>query len=88
MNLEQFLSERLSKEELEVLNIDSKIDKVKEDKKDNKLIITLPKEIVHMINSDDKGKKILKDNVIRYYWKIILEAIPLATYIKMQFIVM
>lgn len=41
MNLEQFLSERLSKEELEVLNIDSKIDKVKEDKKDNKLIILL-----------------------------------------------
>ena len=66
MNLEQFLSERLSKEELEVLNIDSKIDKVKEDKKDNKLIITLPKEIVHMINSDDRGNKILTDNIVKF----------------------
>lgn len=66
MNLEQFLSERLSKEELEVLNIDSKIDKVKEDKKDSKLIITLPKEIVHMINSDDKGNKILTDNIVKF----------------------
>lgn len=66
MNLEQFLSERLSKEELEVLNIDSKIDKVKEDKKDSKLIITLPKEIVYMINSDDKGNKILTDNIVKF----------------------
>lgn len=66
MNLEQFLSERLSKEELEVLNIDSKIDKVKEDKKDNKLIITLPKELVDMINSNDRGNKILTDNIVKF----------------------
>lgn len=66
MNLEKFLSERLSKEELEVLNIDSKIDKVKEDKKDNKLIITLPKELVDMINSNDRGNKILTDNIVKF----------------------
>lgn len=61
MNLEQFLSERLTTEQMEVLN-----QKAREGKEDNKVIITIPKELVDMINKEANGKKILTDNIIRF----------------------
>lgn len=65
MNLEQFLEKRLTREELEGLNANSKLQKV-EGKEDNKLIITLPNEILNMIDNDDRGKKILTDNIVKF----------------------
>jgi len=66
MNLEKFLSERLTKEQMEALNANSKLQKVEESKKDKKLIITLPNEIIDMIDNDDRGKKILTDNIVKF----------------------
>lgn len=56
MNLEKFLDKRL------------KIERIEESKEDNKrrLIITLPNEIVDMINSNTECKKILKDNIVKF----------------------
>lgn len=65
MNLEEFLDKRLTREQLELLNNNSKIDRI-EDKEDRKLIITLPNELVDMINGEANGKKILKDNIVRF----------------------
>ena len=61
MNLEKFLSERLTKEQMEVLN-----QKAREGKEENKVIITIPKELADMINKEANGKKILTDNVIKF----------------------
>lgn len=66
MNLEQFLEKRLTKEQMEGLNANSKIERTEESKEDNKLIITLPNEILNMIDNDDRGKKILKDNIVKF----------------------
>lgn len=41
------------------------MEKDKEDK-NHRLIMTLPNEIVHMINSVDKGKKILRSNLVQF----------------------
>ncbi|MBS5985247.1 hypothetical protein [Clostridium sp.] len=65
MNLEEFLGKRLTKEQMEGLNANSKIERIEKDKEDNKLTITLPNELVGMINSDDRGKKILKNNIVK-----------------------
>ena len=65
MNLEQFLEKRITKEQMEGLNANSKIQKI-EGKKDNKLTITLPDELADMIDSDDRGKKILTDNIVKF----------------------
>lgn len=67
MNLEQFLEKRLTREELELLNTNSEIERIEEVKEDKKLrvAITLPNEIIDMINSDDRGKKILRSNIVR-----------------------
>jgi len=64
MNLEKFLSERLTKEELDVLNANSKLQEIEQGKEDNKL--TIPKEILDMIDREANGKKILKDNVVKF----------------------
>lgn len=68
MNLEQFLEKRLTREELELLNTNSKIERIEEGKEDNKLrlAITLPNELVDMINGEANGKKILKDNIVKF----------------------
>lgn len=66
MNLEEFLDKRLTREELELLNTNSKIERLEKDKQDNKLIMTLPNEIVDMINSIDRGKKILRSNLEKF----------------------
>lgn len=58
MNLEEFLDKRLTREQLELLNNNSKIDRI-EDKEDRKLTITLPKEFIDMINTNTECKKIL-----------------------------
>lgn len=51
----RILEKRLTREELELLNTNSKIERIEEGKE---LTITLPNELVGMINSDDRGKKI------------------------------
>lgn len=66
MNLEQFLEKRLTKEQMEGLNANSKLEKIEESKEDKKLIITLPKEFINMINSNTECKKILRSNVIKF----------------------
>lgn len=66
MNLEKFLSEKLTKEQMEGLNANSKLEKIEESKAENKLIITLPNEIVDMINSVDRGKNILRSNLVEF----------------------
>ncbi|WP_289128496.1 hypothetical protein [uncultured Clostridium sp.] len=66
MNLEQFLEKRLTKEQMEGLNPNSKIQKIEEGTEDNKLIITLPKEILDMIDKEAKGKEILKNNIVTF----------------------
>lgn len=66
MNLEEFLGKRLTKEEIEGLNDNSKIERMEKDKEDNKLIITLPNELVDIINSVDRGKNILKSNIVKF----------------------
>lgn len=38
MNLEQFLNERLKKEEIELMNTNSKIERIEESKEENKLV--------------------------------------------------
>ncbi|MGG7058324.1 hypothetical protein ACQPUZ_08500 [Clostridium tertium] len=68
MNLEEFLDKRLTREQLELLNYNNKIEKIEEGKEDKKLrlAIILPNELVDMVNSDDKGKKILKYNIVKF----------------------
>nr|DAZ53540.1 MAG TPA: hypothetical protein [Caudoviricetes sp.] len=66
MNLEEFLGKRLTKEEIEGLNDNSKIERMEKDKEDNKLTISLPNELVDMINSDTECKKILKSNIVKF----------------------
>ena len=66
MNLEEFLGKRLTKEEIEGLNANSKIERMEKDKEDNKLTISLPNELVDMINSDTECKKILKSNIVKF----------------------
>lgn len=58
----------INKEELELLNTNSKIERIEEGKEDNKLrlAITLPNELVDMINGEANGKKILKDNIVKF----------------------
>ena len=63
MNLEEFLGKRLTKEGL---NANSKIERMEKDKEDNKLTISLPNELVDMINSDTECKKILKSNIVKF----------------------
>lgn len=67
MDLEKFLSGKLTKEQLEKLN-DNSIERVEENKEDNnqKLIITLPNEIVDMISSNTECKNILRNNIVRF----------------------
>ena len=66
MNLEEFLGKRLTKEEIEGLNDNSKIERMEKDKEDNKLTISLPNELVDMINSNTECKKILRSNIVRF----------------------
>ena len=66
MNLEEFLGKRLTKEEIQGLNDNSKIERMEKDKEDNKLTISLPNELVDMINSDTECKKILKSNIVKF----------------------
>lgn len=66
MNLEHFLDNRLTKEQLEFLNSNIKIERIEEGKEDNKITITLPNEFVDMINSDTECKKILKSNIVKF----------------------
>lgn len=66
MDLEKFLSERLKKEQMEELNANSKLEKIAESKEDNKLTIILPSELVDMINSIDRGKRILRSNLVGF----------------------
>lgn len=66
MNLEEFLGKRLTKEEIEGLNDNSKIERMEKDKEDNKLTISLPNELVDMINIDTECKKILKSNIVKF----------------------
>lgn len=66
MNLEEFLDKRLTREELEGLNANSKFEKIEESKEDNKITITLPSEIVDMVNREANGKKILKNNIVEF----------------------
>ncbi|MGG7212085.1 hypothetical protein ACQPUY_00555 [Clostridium nigeriense] len=66
MNLEEFLDKRLTREQLELLNANSKIERIEEGKVDKKLTITLPNELVGMINSNTECKKILRSNVIKF----------------------
>ncbi|MDU5111185.1 MAG: hypothetical protein E6248_12105 [Clostridium sp.] len=73
MNLEEFLDKRLTREQLEILNTNSKIERVeegKEDKKNRRLIIIIiiifPNELADMINSDDECKVMLKDNIVEF----------------------
>lgn len=68
MQLEEFLDKRLTKEQLELLNANSKLEKIEESKEENKcrLIITLPNELVDVIN----GKKILKDNIVKFIMEL------------------
>lgn len=66
MDLEEFLGNRLTKEQIEGLNDKSKIERMEKDKEDNnhRLIITLPSEVVDM--SDIECKKILKNNIVKF----------------------
>lgn len=59
MQLEEFLDKRLTKEQLELLNANSKLEKIEESKEENKcrLIITLPNELVDVINGEVNGKR-------------------------------
>ena len=66
MYLEKFLSGRLTKKQMEGLNVNSKTERMEKDKEDKKLIITLPNEIIDMINSVDGGKKILRSNLLEF----------------------
>ena len=66
MNLEEFLDERLTKKQIEGLNANSKLEKIAESKEDNRLIITLPNELVDIINSDTECKKKLKSNIVKF----------------------
>ncbi|MDB2115672.1 hypothetical protein [Clostridium paraputrificum] len=66
MNLEEFLDERLTKEQMEGLNANSKIERMEKYKEDNKLTIALPNELVDMINSNTECKKILRSNIVRF----------------------
>lgn len=66
MNLEEFLDIRLTREQLELLNNNSKIERIEKDKDDSKLTITLPKEFIDMINSNTECKNILRSNIIRF----------------------
>ena len=66
MNLEEFLDERLTKKQIEGLNDNSKIERMEKDKEDNKLTISLPNELVDMINSNTECKKILRNNIVRF----------------------
>lgn len=66
MNLEEFLDERLTKEQMEGLNANSKIERMEKYKEDNKLTIALPNELVDMINSNTECKKILISNIVRF----------------------
>lgn len=68
MDLEKFLSERLTKEQMEGLDVNSKTDRMGKGKEDNnqRLIITLPNEIVDMISSNTECKNILRNNIVRF----------------------
>ncbi|WP_289128730.1 hypothetical protein [uncultured Clostridium sp.] len=66
MYLEKFLSGRLTKKQMEGLNVNSKTERMEKDKEDKKLIITLPNELVDMINSVDRGKNILRSNLVEF----------------------
>lgn len=66
MNLEEFLGKRLTKEEIEGLNDNSKIERMEKDKEDNKLTISLPNELIDMINSNTECKKKLKSNIVKF----------------------
>lgn len=66
MNLEEFLDIRLTREQLELLNNNSKIERIEKDKDDSKLTITLPKEVIDMINSNTECKNILRSNIVRF----------------------
>ena len=66
MNLEHFLDNRLTKEQLEFLNSNIKIERIEAGQEDNKITITLPNEFVDMINSDTECKKILKSNIVKF----------------------
>lgn len=66
MNLEKFLDERLTKKQIEGLNANSKLEKIAESKEDNRLIITLPNELIDMINSNTECKKKLKSNIVKF----------------------
>ena len=68
MNLEKFLDERLTKKQIEGLNANSKLEKIAESKEDNRLIITLPNELIDMINSNTECKKKLKSNIVKFSW--------------------
>ena len=68
MDLEKFLSERLTKEQMEGLDVNSKTERMGKGKEDNnqRLIITLPNEIVDMISSNTECKNILRNNIVRF----------------------
>lgn len=66
MDLEKFLSWRLTKEQMEGLDVNSKTERMEKDKEDKKLIITLPNEIVDMISSNTECKNILRSNIVRF----------------------
>lgn len=66
MNLEVFLDERLTKEQMEGLNANSKMERIEKYKEDNKLTITLQNELVDMINSNTECKKILRSNIVKF----------------------
>ena len=68
MDLEKFLSERLTKEQMEGLDVNSKTERMGKGKEDNnqRLIITLPNDIVDMISSNTECKNILRNNIVRF----------------------
>lgn len=57
---------RLTREQLDLLNNNSKIERIEKDKDDSKLTITLPKEFIDMINSNTACKNILRSNIVRF----------------------